>query len=529
VTSGPVLTLAFSPDSRTLVTGSFLGGAQMWDVASREKRGPVLGHQGRVMTIAVSADGTMIATGGAVEATDPETGARRLNGGEVRLWQAATGQPITVLPHPHIVWSLAFSPQGRMLRTGSEDGAARCFLTATGMPMGPPLGHEGTVRAVAISPDGTAAVTASAGGDHNAAARLWQLPRERALGKALFRRGASIASLSTSPNGEFLAAGATDGTAQLWNSTTGQRFGPALVHSGEAVFVALSPDGRTLLAGGEKGSVTLWDGVTGRRFALSPPAEKWNTAGWISAVAFSADGRTFLAGWRNGLIKFFRTATGKPFGRPGQVKGMPVWSVTESPDGQRLVMGIDQGAQLWDKVARRRIAQCPKSMGILTRGVFYPDGKKVLLMNLNETQIWDLAANRVTGPPRFHPEKGIRDAAFNPDGRSVLVSSTDGFTRLWDVATGKPLGPPVNHAASGPVAIDAKGRMLIAGGKDGRITLWPAPQPLEGTVERVRLWVEVLTGAELDNQEVARTLKPEEVKERQRRLRELGGPLQALK
>ena len=118
--------------------------------------------------IAFSPDGKILATGGVVEMDLPDLKSGR-RGGEARLWQTATGRPLGMpLDHPAPVWSLAFSPGGRMLLTGSEDSTARLFLVATGALLHRTRAHEGTVQAVAISRDGKTGITASAGGDHYA-------------------------------------------------------------------------------------------------------------------------------------------------------------------------------------------------------------------------------------------------------------------------------------------------------------------------------------------------------------------------
>src|SRR5207248_2542937 len=122
----------------------------------------------------------------------------------------------------------------------------------------------------------------------------------------------------------------------------------------------------------------------------------------------------------------------------------------------------------------------------------------------------------------FHPAGGVSRAAFSPDGRMVLTGGTEGVARLWDVKTGKVLGPAPGREGVLAVAFSPDGRRLAAAGRHGRIALWDTPRPLEGDVERVRLWVEVLTGMELDSQDVVQPLSAEALERRRSRLEELG-------
>ena len=109
-----MVALAFSPDSRLLLTGSTDRTARLWDARTGEPRGVALEHAGAVWAAAFSPDGQTLMTGG----TDRTA----------RLWDAATGTPIgPPLPHRDVIWAVAWHPTGRMALTGSEDGTARLW------------------------------------------------------------------------------------------------------------------------------------------------------------------------------------------------------------------------------------------------------------------------------------------------------------------------------------------------------------------------------------------------------------------
>jgi WD40 repeat protein len=133
--------------------------AQLWETASGKAIGIPMIHHGWVMCLAFSPDGKTLATGSGDKTA--------------RLWEASNGKPVSdSMSHDASVTALAFSPGGEVLLTGSWDGTARLWDAATGKPIGTPLRHQGWVTAVAFSPDGQTLGTASRDGT----ARLWQMP-----------------------------------------------------------------------------------------------------------------------------------------------------------------------------------------------------------------------------------------------------------------------------------------------------------------------------------------------------------------
>jgi len=154
----PVQSVAFSPDGKTMLTGSLDHTARLWDTTSQEPVGQPMLHQGHVTSVAFSPDGRTILTG-----SDDKT---------ARLWDAATQAPISrPMQHPSNVITVAFSPDGNAILTVSDDEMGRLWDAVTTQPIGPPLPLQGPVRFGDFSPDGK---MIRIGGVYMA--RFWRLP-----------------------------------------------------------------------------------------------------------------------------------------------------------------------------------------------------------------------------------------------------------------------------------------------------------------------------------------------------------------
>jgi eukaryotic-like serine/threonine-protein kinase len=270
-----ILAAAFSPDNTKLLTGSFDQTARLWDVATGRPIGEPWHHSQRIMDVAISPDGQTAAIAG------DGVGIPRGDGkGTVWLWDVASGQPKGTLPHDGKVWSLAFSPDSKMLLTGSADQAARLWDAATASLKGQPLRHQGAVRAVAFSPDGKAILTGSLDGT----VRLWDAASGQPLSKPL-RHRAEVVAVTFSPNGRLALSASADATARLWQVPTGKPAAPALVHRGPVQAIAFSPDSQLVATGSEDGTTRLWDAASGQPVMVAHQGRR------VASVAFRPDGK----------------------------------------------------------------------------------------------------------------------------------------------------------------------------------------------------------------------------------------------
>jgi WD40 repeat protein len=410
----------------------------------RWERAILRGHRSPIHSVALSADGRILASGGA--------------DGMVKLWDVATGQErATLLRHPRDVSSVAFSGDGRVLATGDSDGTVRLWDMATGQERASLRGHKLGVNSVAFSGDGK--ILASGGGAYDVQHRplfelkLWDVATTQERANLRGHKG-PVHSVALSGDGKILASGGGANDAQgrplfgelkIWDVATTQERASLRGHKGPVHSVALSGDGKILASGGGGG----WDGEYKssseelKLWEVATAQERASLQGhqlWVNSVAFSGNGKTLASADALGTVKIWDAATGQERASLGSKDRHWVKTVALSGDGKTLATGGSYDAQ----------------------GNGLP----------GELKLWNLAPNQERSTLKRHTG-GVGALAFSSDGETLASGSADKSMRLWNVATGKNRRLLLGHTDEVlSIALSLDGKTLASGSQDKTVKLW---------------------------------------------------------
>jgi WD40 repeat protein/DNA-binding SARP family transcriptional activator len=483
-----VAALALSPDGSRIATGGSSGiaeaetlptghppGAETVDIRDASTGKLLLSLAGvpsPVHDLAYSPDGSRIVTGG--------------DNGTALVWDARTGKRLFALPDPVSgggFLGVGFSPDGAKVATADALGHLRIWNVDTRrlartIRTGPP------VCGVAWSPDGTE-VGAGQCGSFNfssaSASRVWNAR----TGRRVFETSGLPAGnvLQFSPDGRRLVTPTLSGTAEIWDVGSHRLVTTLTGHSGQVDAVAYSPNGRLVATGGTDGTARVWNARSGQSLLVL----RGDTA-TVDAVEFTPDSRRLVTTSEDGSVRVWDVTPGGSrdwltiFAHPGGVLAL-----TFSNDGRRLLTtgACDDREKVWNaetgalisSAPSQRYPECPQQLTgeRFPAGVeeTSPDGRVTAQATPNGTvDLLDARSGRVLRTlDRGH--LGVQKIVFDRSGNRLATGNWDGTAIVWDAASGRPLETFFAHnGIVEGLTFSPDGRTLATAGEDATAKLW---------------------------------------------------------
>jgi len=451
LTETPVQCGEISRDGRKVLLVGYYGKAQVRDLKTGRVLASPFGPKYGLRSAAFSPDGRLVVT-----ASEDHS---------VILWDAQTSSPVRELPHPDKVVSARFSPDASQVVTASFDGWAYLWDVATGRKVSALGPYPGGASFADFSRDGKLVAVTSFGG----LTEVWQTAPLQRLPRR-FEHNTWVVYASFNPDGSQLVVACADHIARVWDLTSGRRVSPDLRHDDMVRSAEFSPDGRYILTSGNDGTARIWRAEDLQPAASNPILRHGER---VNHASFDASGRLVLTTCQDGSARVWDLASS--ILRPEPLAG------SLCATAERSLIFTNQELQVCGTSSGKVVNTPIRPKALLKLAQLSTDGGSVLSVcalksGPTETndlvRVWNVGSGAEVGR-EIRVAGAVAGATLSADSRRV-ATWMGGVAQIWDVNQGRALTPALNHRRNIGSAVFSPDGNHLAAVCGGDVYVWSA-------------------------------------------------------
>jgi WD40 repeat protein len=344
----------------------------------------------------------------------------------------------TFTGHRGSVWSVAVTPDGEQVISGSQDGTLKIWNLNTGKLVRKIAAHDGSINAISTTLDGLQVIS----GSHDKTLKVWNL-KTGELVDTLTGHYGSVNAVVLTPDGSKLISGSSDCSLKVWDLKSAEVLYTLVGHraSVTAATIVFTQNKQWVISGSYNDTLRVWNLETREEeLTLGESDMVWS-------IAATHDGQRVISASQNGTLSVWKVGTWE---KECTLKGHsePVRTVAVTPERKQIISGSSDGTlKIWKIGTWENEATFTAHTAWVLAVAVTPDGKQIIsasgnnLSNENLLKVWNIekcelqfSSNNEHGINNGHSDS-VEVIAFTPDGKEVISASKDGNLKIWEVET----------------------------------------------------------------------------------------------